>query len=119
MLKLEKPSVHDARTHRIAESLFAERTHLRVERQESGDQRPLTVAGARMHHLARRLVDDREVDVVEHDVDRHAGVGLDERALRCRQDGDETLALAHGRGGLHDHLVPERDRPARDDVTGL
>ena len=71
MLRLENPSgvlattstpggplvqaVHDARAHGIAESLVTERTHLGIERQQSGDQRAVAVTGAGVHDLARAL----------------------------------------------------------------
>jgi hypothetical protein len=113
-------AVHDARAHRIAESLVTEVAHLGIERQETSHQRAVAVSGAGVHHLARRLVNDREVDVVEHDVDVDAGVGLDVRALgrraRPRRGVDPRAP------GVEDFTITlssRRDRAAGDDVTRL
>ena len=56
-------------TQRVTEALDAQFAHLGIEGQEPGHQRPVALPGARVHDLTRGLVDDREVGVVEHDVD--------------------------------------------------
>ncbi len=128
MLRLENPSgvlattktpggplvqtVHDARAHRVAESLVTEVTHLGIEGQQTGHQRAVAVTRAGVHDLARCLVDDGEVLVVQDDVDLDAGVGLDVGALGSRKYRDQVLALTYRRRRLHDDLVVQRDRAA-------
>ena len=111
--------MHDARAHGITETLVTEVTHLGIEGQQSGHECAVTMSRSGMYYLARSLIDDGEVLVVEHDVDRDAGVGFDVGAQGRRQDRHEVLALAHRRRGFHDHLVVQRDRTARDDVTRI
>src|ERR1700722_1365495 len=74
--------VHDARSHWITQTLAAQFAHLRIEGQQAGGERAVTVSGPGMYNLTRCFVDDSEVLVVEYDVHGDVRVRLDLGALR-------------------------------------
>ncbi len=71
------------------------------------DQRAGGVAGGRVHHEARRLVDDDELVVLVDDVERDR-FALRLRRLRRRQRHADGVAGIDGRGRIADRA--RRDR---------
>ena len=96
-------TVHNARPHLTADA--GEIMHMIQERI---DQRPVLVAGCRMHHHAARLVDDHHVRILIQNIQRDV-LRDDVHRARLRHRQRDVLPGCHLEGGLDLHLAVDGD----------
>ena len=84
-------------------------------RQERVDERPLRVAGRRMHDHPRRLVDDDQVRVLEADVERDR-LRLRLGGFGFRQEHGDDRAGSGARCRVAQHPAAAFDAPVEDQL---
>ena len=86
--------------------------------QETADQGPLVVPGARVHHQPGRLVHDDHRVVGVDDLEAHAGLGRHARVPGRRQPDREGGALTEHHPAHRDGRAVDQDASLRDQLGG-